>query len=50
MKEIFDDNFFEFTREYWQKYYKEPLSDDDVNEIINNFENFIITINSKKEV
>lgn len=46
MKEIFDDNFFEFTREYWQKHYEKALSDEDVNEIINNFANFINTINS----
>lgn len=37
MSNNWDEKFFEFTREHWQKYYEQTLSDDEVREIIKNF-------------
>lgn len=48
MKKIFDENFFEFTREHWQKYYEQTLSDDEVREIIQNFQEFYQALKDKE--
>ena len=37
MKNNSYEKFFEFTREHWQGFYEQTLSDDDVDEIIKNF-------------
>ncbi|MBS6553419.1 MAG: hypothetical protein KH321_05710 [Clostridium sp.] len=48
MKNNSYEKFFEFTREHWQGFYEQPLSDDEVREIIKNFQEFYQTLKEKE--